>query len=141
MPKPPPKVTKAMEDSDGDGGRAPVPEAYYLLKVESDEEYQGSEFDGVKMKFRIVEPRGYKGKVLYDRFSYNPAAGFKWRQLYDAAGYEYDSDTAELVENQEMVVAYVVQNVIESGKSKGKIGNNIDEYFEPNDENRSLVAD
>src|SRR5690348_1012812 len=128
------------EDQDGPD-RSPVPEGYYLLKVISDDEYKGEEYDGVNLKFEVQSPRGYKGKWLWDRMSYSPKAVFRWRMLFEATGYEHDSDTAELVEAGELVVAFVSQGIQEKGKNKGQVVNNIDEYFEPSDENRALVND
>lgn len=143
MPKMPDSTREILESGrDLDGpDRSPVPEGYYLLECIGDDEYQGNEFDGVNMKFEIVQPRGFKGKWQWDRFSYNPTASFKWRQLFEATGYEFGSDTAELVEAREKVIAFITQGVAQSGKAKGKLVNNIDEYFEPTDENLTLVDD
>jgi hypothetical protein len=128
------------DDLEGGGNREPVPEGYYLLLAKAEKEYQGTEYDGVEMTWVVQEPRGYKGKKIWDNFSYSPNSVFRWRQLWESTGYEHDSDTGELVENEEVVVAFVTQQIQEKGKNKGKVQNKIDEYFEPNDENRALCS-
>lgn len=127
------------DDLEG-GNREPVPEGYYLLLAKEEKEYTGQEYDGVEMKWVVQEPRGFKGKPIWDNFSYSPKAVFRWRQLWESTGYEPDSDTAELVANEELVVAFVQQEVQAQGKNKGKVKNSIEEYFEPTDENRALCS-
>lgn len=142
MPKMPDETKRILDEGEDQEGpnRDPVPEGYYLLKVIEGEEYTGTEFDGVNLKFEVADPRGFKGKWLWDRFSYSPKAAFRWRMLFEATGYEFDSDTDELVEAEEEVIAFVVQEIQAKGKNKGKLVNSIQEYFEPNDENRALVG-
>lgn len=142
MPRAPQEIQDALERGDDLEGpnRDPVPDGYYLLKVIGDDEYSGDEYDGVNLKFEVVAPRGFKGKWLWDRLSYSPKAAFKWRQVWDATGYDYSSDTSELVDNEELVVASVSQGVQSKGKGKGNVVNNIDEYFEPSEENKALCG-
>jgi len=143
MPKPPQEIVDRIESGEAQEGgdrRKPVPEGYYLLQILEGVEYTGSEFDGVNTKWTVVEPRGFKGKWIWDRLSYNPAAAFRWQNLYDATGYDYNTDTDELVDAEELVVAHVVQRIIDSGPRKGEVTNNIEEYFEPTDENKALCT-
>lgn len=142
MPKIPEEIQEALEsgaDQEGPNFEA-FEEQYVLMKAVEGEEYPegDSGYGGVTIKWEVIQPRALKGRWVWDRFSYSPKAAFRWRQLFEATGYTFDSDTDEIVEAEEEVIAFISQSIIGKGKRKGQLGNNVDEYFEPNDENRTL---
>jgi hypothetical protein len=56
--------------------------------------------------------------------SLSDESDWKMKEVFDAFGYALDSDTDEMV--GEKVILVVSQRVIEKGKRKGEMGNNVD---------------
>jgi hypothetical protein len=118
-----------------------VPNGYYLARIESIERSSkpgGSGHHFHTVVWEIESPKEYKTRWIWDRVSESPSAAFRFRQMFDATGYTYDSDTDELI--GEVAVLEVSQSVIERGDRKGELGNDVDRILESNDETMKLVA-
>jgi hypothetical protein len=142
MPKLPAKVQENAEKADVGGGRAPLEEGVYVLRLHSvDPTGKGPAGPYWTFEYRVVEgPDGPIGgnKRLWDRVSLSDAAAFRVRNLYDSFGFTLDSDTDELI--GEHVRAYVIQETIQSGSRAGQIGNTISEYMELPEEFEAATA-
>lgn len=143
----PQEVADALPDVDPDDRPdfEAMPEGHYLVRVKSNTEETGkpggSGYDMVKLVVEVVKPREFQKRVLFDRLSYSPKALWKLRSFFDAVDYDYDSDIDEIQEEGDEFVVFVSQAAIGSGKKKGEIGNNIDEYLPADDENMDMVED
>jgi hypothetical protein len=131
MPKLPPEAQKAARDYDPDSKPTydPLEDGDYLVSVEKVVEYEGDKYDGVNLWLQVVRPRANSGDRLFERVSYSPKAAFKARQVFDAFGYEPDSDFDELVDDGAEAIAVVSTEVQKVGKNKGKLVNRIDEWL------------
>jgi hypothetical protein len=151
MPRIPKEISTAIENGEvEEGGGRRVYEGYALAKLveaeETDEKDSG--YAGQDLKFEIVRPRSAKGTPVWEYISYSPAAAWKWKSLFEAFGFEPDSDTDELIEagEDESDPAYaIIDCVLETqkqGKNKGRDKTKIQDYLDPNDaENSDLVGE
>lgn len=119
------------------GGGGVLDEGHYILKVVGYEEDTKTAGDGVNLEFEItsVRRRGYVSK--YNWMSYSEKAAWKLRQLFEAAGYTFDSEYDELIDDEAEVVAYITQEP--QLKDPTKMQNNIQEFFKLDDDSRQLV--
>lgn len=118
----------------------PLPDGHYLAKIESIKLSDRAGQSGYKqwvVVWRIQAPRKYAKRTQWDRLSLSPKAAWKMRELFDALGYEYDSDSAELV--GETAVLEIFQEEIQSGKRKGEIGNSVAQVLDA-EEHKALVG-
>ena len=67
------------------------------------------------------------GRRLWVNTSLSEKASFKMKEAFLAFGYSTDSDTDEMIGEKIKVV--VTQTVIEQGKRKGQIGNQVDQML------------
>lgn len=72
-----------------------------------------------------LQDEGYETRKLWVNTSLSENADWKMKEVFTAFGYDADTDTDELVGSDILLV--VSQQVIEKGKRKGQIGNNVDE--------------
>ena len=117
-------------------------DGYYLAEVESiklSDKPGPSGYHSWVIVWRILAPRASAKLTVWDRRSLSPKASFKMRDLYDALGYEYDSDSDELI--GEKAVLEIIQEEIEKGPRKGEMGNSVENTYAADDpEYRKLVA-
>lgn len=139
----PQEIVDAIKNGDVDQiDRDPVPAGDYLCRVKAAPEYQGTEYDGVNVRFEIVQPREFKGKSVFDRLSWSPKAAFKIRDFWDAFGYDCDSDFDELVDDPEaMAVLEVSLKPQKQGKRAGELQNNVEAYIEATPEAIAMVGE
>lgn len=145
MPKIPQSLAEDMEGGLGEGGpnREPV-DGYCLAKVIEVDETDPNEdsgYAGQNIKFEVVLPKRHEGDYVWDYLSYSPKAAWKFRALFDATGYTYDSDTDELVEEEELVILECHPELQERGKNKGKMRTKVDNYYSPDDEEIKALID
>lgn len=120
---------KAMDEADEgreDGEFEPLEDGYYRAKIESINLSDKPGKSGYHMwvvVWRIQAPRKWAKRTQWDRLSLSPKAAWKMRELFDALGYEYDSDSDELI--GEEAVLEIFQEEISSGSKKGEIGNSV----------------
>lgn len=139
MPKLPKELAREMtEEGLGEGGpqnRGAI-EGYVLAKVveATEEDEKDSGYAGQTLKFEVLEPVAHAGDWIWDYLSYSPKSAWKWRRLWDATGFEYDSDTDELVEDEIEVILYCVPEVQMRGKNKGKEKTTVEDYFDAQDD-------
>lgn len=112
-----------------------LPDGYYRAAVESIKLSPKAGPSGYKMwivVWRILAPKKWAKRTQWDRISLSPKAAFKMRELYDALGYEYDSDSDELVGEQ--AILELSKSEIESGPKKGQMGNDVERVLSVDDE-------
>lgn len=150
MPRLPDSTREMLEKGEEpqSAGRGAVDEGYYLVKcvkvVEADVKESG--YAGVDWTFEILQPefqgeRKIKGKKLFDYISYSESAGWKIRQLFEATGYTFDSDMDELVSDEAELVVEISTYTQQKGKNKGKLANQVEGYFEANEDGMTLVGE
>jgi hypothetical protein len=134
--------TAAAEDTPREDGEfEPLPDGYYraeIEKIDLSDRPGASGFHQWVVVWRIKAPRAHAKRTQWDRLSLSPKAAWKMRELFDALGYEYDSDSDELI--GETAILELFQEEITSGKRKGEIGNSVSQILEDNEENRKLVG-
>lgn len=121
------------------GGGGPVPEGHYIVRLTEVEEDTKASGDGVTCTFTIVSKIRHGHELRYNWMSFSEKAGWKIRMLFDAAGFTYDSEFEELIEEEAEFVAYVTQQEQTQGKNTGKMQNNIEEFIALDDNSRQLV--
>lgn len=120
------------------GGGGPVDEGHYVVRlIEAEEDTKATE--GVNCTFLITSAKRRGHELRYNWLAFTEKAGWKIRSLFDAAGYTYDSEFEELIEDQAEFIAYVTQQEQTQGKNAGKMQNNIEEFIKLDDDSRSLV--
>lgn len=128
--------TEMANSSDREGGEfEAMPEGYYLCRVKSIKLSAKAGASGYKqwvIVWVVIEPKKWAKRTVWDRRSLSPAAAFKMRELFDALGFEYDSDSSELV--GEKCVVQLVQVEIESGPKKGDMSEDVEELFSAEDQ-------
>lgn len=141
----PQDVVEAIEDSEERGEFEALPVGHVLARIKSNEEVPAKDADSfpmLKVCWTVLKPRALKGRTVWDRMSYSPKAAFRFRALFDAMDYDYDSDIDELQEDPEAeAVLYITNGLITSGKQKGKVGDEVDQILPADEENLSLVED
>jgi hypothetical protein len=130
------------EGSQSDTEFEPLPEGYYLATVESiklSDNVGPSGFHQWIVVWRIKAPKAFAKRTQWDRRSLSPKASFKMRELYDGLGFEYDSDSDELI--GESAILEISQAEITSGKRKGEMGNDVERVLDAEDpEYKQLVG-
>jgi len=151
MPRIPQENADAIKNGEVErGGNRKVIEGYVLVKMieatETDEKDSG--YAGQDLKFEVVAPKAHKGTWVWDFISYGPSSQWKWLALFEAFGFEADSDTDEIVdagEDEENPAYAVLDCSIEvqtKGKNKGKEKTQVNDYLDPEvEENRDLVGE
>jgi hypothetical protein len=143
MPRIPQQNVDQIRNGEAGGGGNRVVEGYVVARlIEAEEaDVKDSGYAGQDLKFEVVEPREHKGTPVWEYMSYDPRASWKWEQFFDAFGYEPDSDTQELIDDEAEVILDCVLEVQKRGKNKGKERTKIQEYLDAEDsENRDLVG-
>lgn len=139
-----PEYTNAMsEDTDREEGEfEPLADGYYLAEIEKISLSPNAGPSGYKqwiIVWRIKAPRSAAKRTQWDRISLSPKAAFKMRELFDALGFDYDSDSDELI--GEKAILELFQEEISSGKRKGEMGNSVAKVIDAEDpEMRKLVG-
>lgn len=121
------------------GGGGPVDEGHYILRLTEVEEDTKASGDGVTCTFTIMSAKRRGHELRYNWMSFSEKAGWKIRMLFDAAGYTYDSEFEELIEDEAEFVGYVTQQEQTQGKNAGKMQNNIEEFIKLDDDSRHLI--
>jgi hypothetical protein len=139
----PQEVQKAASEDTPreDGEFEALPDGYYraeIEKIDLSERPGASGFHQWVVVWRIKAPRAFAKRTQWDRLSLSPKAAWKMRELFDALGYEYDSDSDELI--GETAILELFQEEITTGKRKGEMGNSVAAVLEDNEENRKLVG-
>lgn len=119
---------KAMDESDQreDGEFEALPEGFYLCTVDSIKLSPTAGQSGYKqwiIVWKVKSPRASAKRTIWDRRSLSPKAAWKMRELFDALGYDYGSDSDELV--GEPAIVEIDHQPIGSGKRKGEMGENV----------------
>lgn len=127
---------------EGDGEFEPFDDGYYLAKIEKvslSPKAGPSGFKQVIFVWRIQKPGKWAKRTQWDRISLSPKAAFKMRELFDACGYEYDSNPGELI--GEVAILELEQVEVQSGPKKGEISNDVVKVYDAEDpEYRALVG-
>jgi hypothetical protein len=151
MPRIPKEVSDAIQNGEVErGGARKAIEGYVLVRAieatETDEKDSG--YAGQDIKFEVVAPKEHKGTWVWDYLSYGDSSRWKWMALFEAFGFEPDSDTDELVEagEDESDPAYAILDcsiqVQSKGKNKGKEKTQVNDYLDPTaQENMDLVGE
>lgn len=131
-----PEYRAAMNDNEGpDGDFEPLADGFYLCKLEKADETDRpgpSGFTQYVFVWRVQRPRVAAKRTLWDRISLSPKAAFKMRELFDATGYEYESEPEELI--GEMAILQIQQEEITGGKRKGQMGESVVAVYAPDSE-------
>lgn len=112
-----------------------LPEGYYLCEVDSIKLSDKAGPSGYKqwvVVWRVVRPKASAKRTIWDRRSLSPKAAFKMRELFDALGYEYGSDSDELV--GERAVVEIEHQEIERGPRTGQLSENVVALYSSEDE-------
>lgn len=123
MPKLPQEAQQAAEDSDS---REPLEESTYVVRLRNvDGTQSGGSGPYWRWEFEVAhdEESSNNGRRLWNNTSLSKKAAWKLKESFDAFGVGLDTDTDELC--GELCLASVVQEVIQSGKRMGEIGNQI----------------
>lgn len=141
MPRIPQENVDQIESGEAEGGGRRVVEGYVVAKLveatESEEKESG--YAGQDLKFEVTAPRQHKGTPIWEYLSYAPQASFRWRQFFDAVDYDYNSDTDEIIAEEELFVLDCSLEIQTKGKNKGKPKTKIDEFLPASDENIALT--
>jgi hypothetical protein len=123
------------------GGGGPVEEGYYAMVVSEVEEDEKTSGPGANLSFTIT--RGPKTGVIlkFNWFSFSESSAWKMIQLFDAAGFTYDSEFEELVDEKVEIVGYVELQPQTKGKNVGKMQNNVNAFHELNDDSLALLEE
>lgn len=151
MPRIPQENADAIKNGEVErGGARKVIEGYALVKMieASETDVKDSGYAGQDLKFEVVAPKEHKGTWVWDYISYGDASRWKWMALFEAFGFEPDSDTDEIVdagEDEENPAYAILDCSIETqtkGKNKGRQKTQVNDYLDPEvAENRDLVGD
>lgn len=120
-------------------GRGPIEAGYYAMIVSDAEEDEKASGPGANLTFKITRGASKGVELKFNWFSHGETSAWKWKQLFDAAGYTYDSDVEELIEDEAEFVAYVEKDIQTQGRNKGKFQNNVNEFKELNDDSLALI--
>lgn len=120
-------------------GRGPIEAGYYAMKVVEAEEDTKTSGDGANLSFEVTRGPQAGAVLKFNWFSYGETSAWKWKQLFDATGFTYDSEIEELIEDESEFVAYVEKDIQTQGKNKGKFQNNVNEFRELNDDSLALI--
>lgn len=150
MPRIPQENADAIKNGEVErGGNRKAFEGYALVKMVEAEETSEKEsgYAGQDLKFEVVEPREAKGWYVWEYISYAPAVNWKWMAMFEAFGFEADSDTDELIdagEDKDDPAYAIIDCSIEpvtKGKNKGKGKTKIQDFLDPAvEENRELIG-
>jgi transcription antitermination factor NusG len=151
MPRIPKETAEAIKNGEVErGGNRKAIQGYVLVRmIEATEtEEKESGYAGQDLKFEVVAPKEHKGTWVWDFISYGDSSRWKWLALFDAFGFEADSDTDEIVDagEDESDPAYAVLDcsiqVQTKGKNKGKEKTQVEDYMDAtNQENLDLVGE
>jgi hypothetical protein len=150
MPRIPQENADAIKNGEVErGGNRKAIEGYVLVKmVEATEtEEKESGYAGQDLKFEVIAPKQHKGTWVWDFISYGPSSQWKWMALFEAFGFEADSDTDEIIDaGEEDDPAYAILDcaieVQTKGKNKGKEKTQVNDYLDPtHEDNRDLVGE
>lgn len=129
---------KAMQQSADEGPGASdkeydeLEDGFYLAKLEKvvlGDHVGASGYKQVRLQWRMVKPNARR--VQSDFVSLSPAAAWRMRMVFDAAGYTYDSELEELI--GEGVILEIEQAPQEQGQRKGEMVANIVNYYSAED--------
>lgn len=141
MPKLSKGKQKSVAKAEG-GGFEVLPEGRYkgqLKRCIADKD--GRPLEGAagpywQWEFENVTSLDGSGKVWPGRqfviTSLSDNADFKMREVFDAFGFSYDSDTDEMI--GEWIILVVSQRPIGAGPRKGEIGNQVDKCLPLNED-------
>lgn len=150
MPRIPQENADAIKNGEVErGGNRKAFEGYALARLveaeETDEKDSG--YAGQDLTFEVLEPKEVKGNKVWEYISYAPAVNWKWMAMFEAFGFEPDSDTDELVEagEDEDDPAYVILDcsieITAKGKNKGKGKTKVQDFLDPTvQENKDLIG-
>jgi hypothetical protein len=151
MPRIPQQNADAIKNGEVErGGNRKAIEGYVLAKLIEAEETdpKDSGYAGQDLKFEVVAPKEHKGTWVWEYISYDEKVNWKWMALFEAFGFEADSDTDELIEagEDEEDPAYAILDcaieIQNKGKNKGRERTKIQDFLDPsNQENSDLVGD
>lgn len=124
MPQLPQEAQAAAEQADS---RAPLDEGIYVLRLR-DVDGSGSGPSGPywKWEFEVAHHQApsVNGRRLWTNTSLSKKAAWKLKEVFDAYGVGLDTDTDEMC--GELCLGSITQEVIQTGKRAGDIGNSID---------------
>lgn len=123
MPTLPQQAQEAAEQADS---RAPLPEDTYVLRLRDvDGTKSGPSGAYWSWEFEVAHNRdpSLNGRRLWNSTSLSKKAAWKVKEAFDAFDVPTSTDTDDLC--GEMCLGIVVQEVIESGKRAGEMGNTI----------------
>lgn len=124
MAKLPKKVAERVNQAEGKDFSL-LPEGTYTGKlVEVDASKSGDAGPYWSWEFDLQD-EGYENRKLWVNTSLSEKADWKMKEVFEAFGYDADTDTDELVGQEVLLI--VSQRVIEKGKLKGQLGNNVDQ--------------
>lgn len=137
------KATNAAEGADF----SPLPEAIYTATLRKVTVGESSNKNPMwTWEFEVDEPEEVdgvttKGRKLFVNTALTDNALWKLKEVFNAFGYDADTDTDELIGEQVKLV--VTQREIEKGARKGQIGNNINNVLaldaeEPEDDGNTF---
>lgn len=146
MPRIPKENQELIKNGEAGGGgpRKAIDGFVRARLIEATEtEEKESGYAGQDLKFEVVAPRAYKGTWIWEYISYNPNTAWKWEAFFEAFGYEPDSDTDEIVEDEEAFAVLDCSIEIQTkGKNKNKERTTIDAFLDGEDPgNLALVGD
>lgn len=133
------KMNNGEVDSNPRGRGGPVDAGYYAMKVVEAEEDTKSSGDGANLSFEITRGPCVGITLKFNWFSYGETSAWKWKQLFDACGFTYDSEAEELIDEGCEFVAYVENEPQSVGKNRGKPQNNVNEFRELTDDTLKLI--
>lgn len=122
IPKLPAKVAKRVNDAKSSDLEALPANMYHgelvsvTVKDGTKAPYWSWEFD--------LQDDGYVNRKLWVNTSTLETADWKMKEVFNAFGYDADTDTDELI--GQTIKLSVSQRVIEQGARKGELGNNVD---------------
>lgn len=125
---------KAMDEADSnlpDGEFEPLEEGFYLASVRSIKLSEKAGASGYKqwvVVWQIIAPKKRAKRTVWDRISLSPKAAFKMRELFDSLGFEYDSDSDELVGEKAII------EVITSPGENDRTYENVEKVYAADDE-------
>lgn len=125
---------KAMDEADSnlpDGEFEPLEEGFYLASVKSitlSEKAGASGYKQWVVVWQIIAPKKRAKRTVWDRISLSPKAAFKMRELFDSLGFEYDSDSSELVGEKAII------EVITQPGDNDKVYENVEKVYAEDDE-------
>lgn len=126
MPKLDKKTAKAVAETETQSFDA-LPADVYIGRLDEVEVRDGAKGPYWSWAFTVVSDKDgeekFAGRKLWVNTSLSEKAHFKLKEVFDAFGYETDSDTDELI--GESIKMLVEETIIEQGARKGQPGNNV----------------